>query len=191
MLLAVTLTACGGGGGTTTKTDASGLGKFSMDFNTKAKTEVKKDFEVKKGVFLPLAINVDSKPIIRYIIELTDFEFDPNSSSAKPKDDKQTSIEIALFGDADDTAETPLRVKTFEVAPPFAKVDEKYGKVSNVAVTIFKDGKTEETSLSYNAKGTVKINSVAGETITGEVDLTQDDGAKIKGNFTAQMKKKK
>lgn len=180
------LSGCGGG-----STGANGLGKFSMEFKTiNTKSEVKKDFEVKKGVITPLPITLDGKPIVRYIIDVADFEFDPKSSSAKPKDDSQTSIEISLFGDEGDTAETPLKVKTFELSSPGAKADGKYGKVSNVLVGVFKNGKVEETSLTYNAKGTVKINSVSGDTVTGEVDLTQDDGAKIKGNFTAQMKKK-
>lgn len=179
--------ACGGAAGT----GSSGLGKFSMDFKTlNTKTDVKKDFEVKKGLVTPLAITLDSKPIVRYIIDVTDFDFDNNSSSAKPKDDKQTAIEISLFGDSGDTVDSPLKVKTFELSASSAKVDEKYGKVSNVIVKVFKDGKVEETSLTYNAKGTVKINSVSGDTVSGEVDITQDTGGKLKGNFTAQMRKK-
>lgn len=149
--LALFLTACGNGGAIN-----DGLGKMSLDFKTlNTKTDVKRDFEVKKGVITPLPITLDSTPIIRYMIDLTDFEYDANSSP-KPKDEKQTSIEISLFGDSGDTAETPLKVKTFELSSPGAKVDGKFGKVSNVIVTVLKDGKTEETSLTYNAKGTVK-----------------------------------
>ncbi len=183
------LTACGGTG-TSSSPISSGLGKFSMDFKTmNSKTDVKKDFEVKKGVVTPLAINLDSKPIIRYMIDLTDFEYDANSS-AKPNNEKQTWIEISLFGDSGGTVDTPLRTGTFELSDSGASVGDKFSKVSNVKVAIFKDGKTEETSLAYKAKGTVKINAVSGDTVTGEVDLTQENGGKIKGNFTAQMKKK-
>lgn len=187
LFASVFFAACGGVAGT----GSNGLGKFTMDFKTlNTKTDVKKDFEVKKGLVTPLAITLDSKPIVRYIIDVTDFDFDNNSSSAKPKDDKQTAIEISLFGDSGDTVESPLKVKTFELSAASAKVDEKYGKVSNIIVKVFKDGKVEETSLAYNAKGTVKINSVSGDTVSGEVDITQDNGGKLKGNFTAQMRKK-
>jgi hypothetical protein len=182
------LAACGGSG---TTGSGSSAGKLSMQMkpNTISKLDMKKDFAPTKGVISPLSINVDSKPIIRYMIDLTDFEYDANSS-ANPKDDKQTLVTIALFGKSGDTAATPLRTGTFELLPPYAKVDEKYDRVSNVTATVFKDGKTEEYSFIAYAKGTVKINSVTGDTVTGEVDLTQENGGSIKGNFTAQMKKK-
>lgn len=186
ILIALFLTACGGAA----KTGSSGLGKLSMEFKTlNTKTDVKKDFEVKKGIITPLPITLDSTPIVRYIIDLTDFEFESNGSP-RPANDTQTAIEISLFGDSGETADKPLKVKTFELSSSGAKVGDKFGKVSNVIVKIFKDGKLEETSLTYNAKGTVKINSVDGETVKGEVDLIQDNGGKIKGDFTAQMKKK-
>lgn len=186
ILIALFLMACGGAA----KTGSSGLGKLSMEFKTlNTKTDVKKDFEVKKGLITPLPITLDSTPIVRYIIDLTDFEFEVNGSP-RPANDTQTAIEISLFGDSGDTADNPLKVKTFELSSSGAKVGDKFGKVSNVIVKIFKDGKLEETSLTYNAKGTVKINSVEGETVKGEVDLIQDNGGKIKGDFTAQMKKK-
>jgi len=180
------IAACGGTGG-----PSSGLGKLSMQFkpNTISKLDMQKDLAVKKGMITPLSLNVDSKPIIRYMIDLTDFEYD-GISAPKPKDDSQMMITISLFGKSGDTAETPLRTGTFELYPQFANVDQKYDRISNVTAAVFKDGKTEEYSFAGNAKGTVKINSVSGDTVTGEVDLTQDNGGSIKGNFTAQMKKK-
>lgn len=186
--LSLLLAACGGSG---LPGSGPSAGKISMQMkpNTVSKLDMKRDFEAKKGVVSPLAIKVDSKPIIRYMIDLTDFEYEPNAS-AKPKDDKQTLVTIALFGKSGDTAETPLRTGTFELTPQYAKVDEKYDRISNVYGTVFKDGKTEEYSFTTGAKGTVKINSVSGDTVTGEVDLTQENGGSIKGNFTAQMKKK-
>ncbi len=186
IVLGLLVAACGGGGGT----GGSGAGKFSMQFKptTISKLDMKKDFEAKKGLVSPLSLNVDSKPIIRYMIDLTDF--DEANPSSKPKDDKQTLVTISLFGKSGDTAETPLRTGTFELYPQYAKVDEKYDRVSNVTATVFKDGKTEEYSFTNGGKGTVKINSVSGDTVSGEVDLTQENGGSIKGNFTAQMKKK-
>jgi hypothetical protein len=187
--LSLLLAACGGTG-TTGSSSSAGKLSIQMKPNTASKLDMKKDFEAKKGVISPLSLNVDSKPIIRYMIDLTDFEYEANAS-AKPKDDKQTLVTIALFGKSGDTAETPLRTGTFELAPQYAKVDEKYDRISNVYCTVFKDGKAEEyTFTAANAKGTVKINSVSGDTVTGEIDLTQDNGGSIKGNFTAQMKKK-
>lgn len=180
--------ACGGSG---TIGTSSGLGKLSMQMkpNTISKLDMKKDFAPIKGVVSPLSINVDSKPIIRYMIDLTDFEYEPNASW-KPKDEKQMLVSISIFGKSGDTAETPLRTGTFELSPQYSKVDENYDRISNVTATVFKDGKTEEYSFASSAKGTVKINSVSGDTVTGEVDLTQENGGSIKGNFTAQMKKK-
>lgn len=188
VVLGLLLAACGGGTG---GSGGSGVGKFSMQFKptTISKLDMKKDFEATKGLISPLSLNVDSKPIIRYMIDLTDFEYEPNASS-KPKDDKQTLVTISLFGKSGDTAETPLRTGTFELHPQFAKVDDKYDRVSNVTATVFKDGKAEEYSFTTGGKGTVKINSVSGDTVSGEVDLTQENGGSIKGNFTAQMKKK-
>lgn len=187
IVLSLLLTACGGSG---TIGTSSGAGKLSMQFKptTVSKLDMKKDFEAKKGLVSPLAINVDSKPIIRYMIDLTDF--DEANPSSKPKADNQTLVTIALFGKSGDTADTPLRTGTFELAPQYAKVDDKYDRISNVYGNVFKDGKTEEYSFTNGAKGTVKINSVSGDTVSGEVDLTQENGGSIKGNFTAQMKKK-
>lgn len=181
--------ACGGGSVTTGS--GSGLGKLSMQFkpNTMSKLDMQKDLVVKKGMITPLSLNVDSKPIIRYMIDLTDFEYDANSSS-NPKDEKQTLVTISLFGKSGDTADTPLRTGTFELYPQYAKVDQKYDRISNVTAAVFKDGKTEEYSFTANAKGTIKINSVSGDTVTGEVYLTQENGGSIKGNFTAQIRKK-
>ncbi|MBS1793424.1 MAG: hypothetical protein JSS81_06195 [Acidobacteria bacterium] len=191
ILSGVLLTACGGGAGTgPAGTTPAGPGKLSMDFKTlNTKTDVKKDLEIKKGVVTPVSITLDGKPIVRYFIDLTDFDYDANAA-AKPADDKQTAVEITLFGDSGDTVETPLKAKTFELSSSGGKVDDKYGRVSNVLVKTFKDGKVEETSLTYNAKGTVKIVSATAETVTGEIDLTQDGGGRIKGSFTAQLKKK-
>ena len=170
---------------------SAGLGKLSMQFkpNTISKLDMKRDFEVKKGLISPLALNVDSKPIVRYMIDLTDFEYDANSSY-KPKDEKQMLVTVSLFGKSGDTAETPLRTGTFELSPQYAKVDQKYDRISNLTATVFKDGKTEDYSFTTGGKGTVKINSVSGDTVSGEVELTQENGGSIKGNFTAQMKKK-
>lgn len=184
------LTACGGGGAGigTTSTDSS-LGKLAIQFKTvNSKVDVKKDFEPKKGGINAYLLNVDSKPIVQYVIDLTDFESDVNPTK-KPNDEKQTLITISLFGDSGATAETPLRTGTFELYPSFATVDQKYSKISNVATTTFKDGKTEEYSFITKANGTIKINSVSGDAVSGEVDLSQENGGSIKGNFTARMKK--
>lgn len=186
IMIALFLTACGGAG---TGTSSTGLGKISAQYKTNyTNIEVKRDLEIKKGVVTPQQIDLDKTPIVRYIIDLTDFEYDANSSE-KPKDDKQTLITIELFGDSGGTKDTPLRTGTFEISSPGAKVGDKFGKINNVMATIFKDGKTDGYSFTFNAKGNVKINSVSGDTVTGEVDLTQENGGKIKGNFTAKMKK--
>ena len=186
--LGLALAACSGSG---TTGSGSSAGKLSMQMKptTISKLDMKKDFVAIKGIVSPLSLNVDSKPIIRYMIDLTDFEYEANASS-KPKDDKQMLVTIALFGKSGDTAETPLRTGSFELAPQYAKVDEKYDRISNVYGTVFKDGKTEEYSFTTGGKGTVKINSVSGDTVSGEIDMTQENGGSIKGNFTAQMKKK-
>lgn len=188
IVLSFLLAACGGTTGT--PGTSSGAGKLSIQFKptTISKLDMKKDFEAKKGLVSPLAINVDAKPIIRYMIDLTDF--DEANPSSKPKADNQMLVTIALFGKSGDTAETPLRTGTFELAPQYAKVDEKYDRISNVYGNVFKDGKNEEYSFTTGGKGTVKINSVSGDTVSGEIDITQENGGSIKGNFTAQMKKK-
>lgn len=185
VITALFLTACGGAG-----TGSTGLGKISAQYKTNyTNFEVKRDLEIKKGVVTPQQIDLDKTPIVRYIIDLTDFEYDANSSE-KPKDDKQTLITIELFGDSGGTRDTPLRTGTFEISSPGSKVGDKFGKINNVMATIFKDGKTDIYSFTFNAKGNVKINSVSGDSVTGEVDLTQENGGKIKGNFTAKIVKK-
>jgi len=180
-LAVLLLTACSKG--------SSGPGTISMKYQKSPSEKVAKELDVKKAFVTTGWINVpgaDGEKVVRYYLDLTDFDYDPQTSSFKPKTDSQTSVEIDFFAEKGAPLNTAIKPGTYELANLSEKPWNSYGKINNVVLYTFKDGKTDEYSLAYNAKGTLKINSVTADAVTGEIDLTQENGSSIKGAFTAK-----
>ena len=187
--LALGLAACGGSksgpGG------ASGPGTIAMHYTKLNSGEkVDKEFAIKSAFATTSWINVPgsttSEKVTRYYITLSDFDYDPQTSSSKPKVEGQATVEIDFFADKGAPVETPIKTGSYEFANRGVMPWNSYGKINNIIAYTFIGGKNDEYSLAYNAKGTVKIDSVSADAVSGELDLTQDNGGTIKGSFTAK-----
>lgn len=183
--LALGLMACGGGA-----PGSGGGNKISMHYKKLSSEEkVDKEFAIKSAFATASWINVPgsttSERVTRYYITLSDFDYDPQTSSSKPKVEGQATVEIDFFADKGAPVETPIKPGSYEFAELGAKPWNSYGKINNIIAYTFQ-GKNDEYSLANKAKGTVKINSVTADAVTGELDLTQENGGTIKGSFTAK-----
>ncbi|MDX6501278.1 MAG: hypothetical protein QOG23_4538 [Blastocatellia bacterium] len=93
----------------------------------------------------------------------------------------QVRVVFSLVGDQGTTDKSPLKAETYS-----AKAD-KFMKVEDVAVVSRKGSADNKVWLERSAlTGDAKVNSVSGDTITGEVDLTSG-AISIKGPFTAKI----
>ena len=184
--LALGLAGCGGGG----KTGSGGSNSISMHYkklNTDEKVD--KEFAIKSAFAMASWITVPgtaSERVTRYYISLSDFDYDPQTSSSKPKAEGQTTVEIDFFADKGAPEDTPIKTGSYEFAERGITPWASYGKINNIIAYTFIGGKSDEYSLAYKAKGTVKINSVTADAVSGELDLTQENGGTIKGSFTAK-----
>jgi len=93
----------------------------------------------------------------------------------------QVRVVFSLIGDQGTDGKSPLKAGTYS-----AKAD-KFMKVEDVAVVSRKGGADNKAPLDRSTlSGAAKVNSVSGDTITGEVDLTSG-AISIKGPFTAKI----
>jgi hypothetical protein len=95
--------------------------------------------------------------------------------------DDQIRVTFSLVGDEGGDEKSPLKAGDYS-----AKAD-KFMKAETVGIVTRKDGKDNTLWLDRSAlTGNVKVTSVSGDTISGEVDLTDGEAA-IKGPFTAKV----
>lgn len=102
----------------------------------------------------------------------------------------QMRVGMSLVGEEGTNDKSPLKVGTYKAGPT-----EKFSKVDWLSVSTFADGKEAKTDFDTNFStskitGGVKITSVSGDAINGEIDVTDGDKS-IKGSFTAKMPGKK
>ena len=184
--LALGLAACGGGG-----SGSGGSNKITMHYKKlNSEEKVDKEFSIKSAFATASWINVPgsttSERVTRYYITLSDFDYDPQTSSSKPKAEGQATVEIDFFADKGAPVETPIKPGSYEFANRGVTPWNSYGKINNIIAYTFIGGKNDEYSRAYNAKGTVKITSVTADAVSGELDLTQDNGGIIKGSYIAK-----
>lgn len=95
--------------------------------------------------------------------------------------DDNLRVTFSLVGDEGGTEKTALKAGTYS-----AKAD-KFMKVESVGIVSRKGGAEDKGWIERGTlTGDVKVTSVSGDTITGEVDLTSGDTT-IKGSFTAKI----
>jgi hypothetical protein len=95
--------------------------------------------------------------------------------------DDQVRVVFSLVGDQGTNDKSPLKTGSYS-----AKAD-KFMKVEDVAIVSRKGGTDNKTVLDRSTlSGDAKVNSVSGDTITGEIDLTSG-AISIKGPFSARM----
>ena len=192
MAIAVFLTGCGGVGAVTTSSSNGKLTGISKD---RSGAEKIKELEIRKGIMTVTESTHSAKgnvaKVVHYDFVLNNFEFDEKDNKSKdPKEDGQISGSFTLYGAKDATKETPIKEGTYSVAQHTDGVDVN-DKVGKAEVEFFENGKNESFSVSTVSprKGQVVIKSVSGDTVSGEIDMT-DDFRTIKGNFTAKIVKK-
>lgn len=95
--------------------------------------------------------------------------------------DDQVRVMFSLVGDQGTNDKSQLKTGIYS-----AKAD-KFMKVEDVAVVSRKGGADNKALFDRSTlSGDAKVNSVSGDTITGEVDLTSG-AISIKGPFTAKI----
>ena len=95
--------------------------------------------------------------------------------------DDQMRVVFSLVSDEGGTEKSPAKAGTYS-----AKAD-KFMKVESVGIVSRKGGAEDKGWVERSTlTGDVKVTSVSGDRITGEVDLTSG-GTSIKGPFTAKI----
>lgn len=95
--------------------------------------------------------------------------------------DDQVRVVFSLVGDQGTNDKSPLKAGTYS-----ARAD-KFMKVEDVAVVSRKGSGDSKVALDRSTlNGDAKVDSVSGDTITGEVDVTSG-AISIKGRFTAKI----
>jgi len=173
--LALCLTACGSGGGR---------------MRVKSAATGEKDIAEKSGYafavtksFTDISGKLSTAP--SYRVYLANYDLDSAffaQTLDKPfTSDDQIRVVFSLVGDQGGTEKTAARAGTYS-----AKAD-KFMKVEDAAIVARKGGADNKQSLDRSTlSGDVKVSSVSGDTITGEIDLTSGDMS-IKGPFSAKI----
>lgn len=181
------LPACGGMGTSKPSLAVKIAGK-DVPLEVKSSWEMTKDFT---------DYSDPKKPTTAlYWFAIRNYAYDkPNGTiifdNEKLKAPGQVLVFISLYGEKATTDEkTAVKVADY-------KGDGKYStSLSTVTVYVFGEGKDEVSSLSIGPgsdnKGDVKITSVTGDTVTGEIDASGKVNGKevsVKGPFTAKIYK--
>ena len=120
--------------------------------------------------------------------EFVNFEA-PNLAAYKLTADGQMRLRFSVVGDENTDQNTPIKVGTYTTQA------EKFMRLNNVDFVTFADGKEKSDyysmmSSSATAKGSLKINSVSADSVSGEIDVV-DGERSVKGSFNAKLAKKK
>jgi hypothetical protein len=156
----------------------------------KAPGMTEKDLAVKSGgafavtkTFTDVNRNITTAPSYRvyvanYDLDTANFGLTMNKPLAS---DDQVRVTFCIVGDVGGNEKTPPKAGTYP-----AKAD-KYMKAEDVSIVTRKDGKDNEVFFDRSGlAGEVKVTSVSGDTISGEVDLTSGEMS-MKGPFTAKV----
>jgi hypothetical protein len=127
---------------------------------------------------------------IDYVIVASNYETDPRKFEF-PKKEGDIKISIHVLGDKDATLSTPLKTGTYE-AFQLSEGENVYGKTWHILIQYFAAGKIQSASINADypkgtRKGFVKIISVSGDMLRGEVDLTTSEKGSLKGSFFAKL----
>lgn len=186
--MGVLLTACGGVG-TSKQGLAVKMDGKDVPFEVKSSWEMTKDFT---------DYSDPKKPTTAlYWFAIRNYAYDKPNGTIVFDNEKLTAagqvlVFVSLYGEKATTDEkTPVKAATYPG-------DGKYStSLSTVTVYVFSDGKTDVASLSIGPgspdnKGEVKITSVTGDTVIGEIDASGKANGKdvsVKGPFTAKIYK--
>lgn len=182
------LTACGGGGGTNSASNGTGTAPKTESAPTKFMAKVGEkeySFDIKDAVIwngsLPY-FGEDGKQMKQgehnIILGSYDFEGEPGRTVKAG----QTKVVVKLSGEIG-TEEAPnLKVGTYSTGKNGAMT------VSSNNILIFDGSKEVQNYETYGFSGEVKIISVEGDSVKGEIDIKTAKQL-CKGTFTAKIKK--
>lgn len=200
LLLMVTaslfISGCGGGAGSNsassssaTSSSASNAGANKIEIKIKDKTYTLEQ----KSAYLysdDMTINMPDKNVktADHGIIVANYDLDmslgPFMAAKKMTAPGNIRIGIKLQDKADTNKDAPPSAGEYA-----SKYPDEFMKFFNVFIYTYADGKDEENKIlgGYdNVKGGVKINSVNGDTVTGEIDIANQDNS-VKGSFTAKI----
>ncbi|HEX8846899.1 MAG TPA: hypothetical protein VF791_19815 [Pyrinomonadaceae bacterium] len=183
------LAACGGSGTSTDTGSSSGAGgaqKLELKADGKDST-----MEVKSGV-MQVTAQDHSNPEYQAAIfnfTLANYELKTNGDLARTlTKPEETRVYFKLYGDKGTDKNAPLKPGTYKAdAKSFPMYDP-----TSLAIIGSADGK-QTVALSQNSpandtKGEVKITSVEGDTVKGEINIMTGSSIAAKGSFTAKIK---
>ena len=176
LIVALMLSACGKAGPSSMNLKWPGMAQKEMPVKSSYAYGVTKSFT---------DINNKISTAPSYRVYAASYDLDAaNFSQTMDKplaSDDQIRVTFSLVGDQGGTEKTPLKAGDYS-----AKAD-KFMKVESAGIVTRKDGKDDTLWLDRSAlAGNVKVTSVAGDSVTGEADLTDGQSA-IKGPFTAKI----
>ena len=177
LMLALLLAGCSkGAGGNTMKLKWPGMDQHDVPVKSGNAFAVIKTFT---------DVNNKITAAASYRVYVASYDLDSSEfarSMDKPlASDDQVRVVFSLVGDEGTNDKSPVKVGTYS-----AKAD-KFMKVEDASIVSRKGGQDNKLLLERGGlTGDVKVASVSGDTITGEVDLTSGETA-IKGPFTAKI----
>jgi hypothetical protein len=183
------LTACGAGTGTDSGGKNTGsTSSQKLELKAGGKNSV---LDVKSGVIQTTSQD-SSDPSYKaavYGFTLANYDLKQSSELAKTlSKPEETRVYFKLFGDPGSDMNTPIKVGTYRAD---VKEFPKYNPTS-LAIIGYADGKQtvamSQDSPAIETKGEVKITSVEGDTVNGEINITTGSSMAAKGNFTAKIK---
>ncbi len=129
-----------------------------------------------------------SSKAVTYYFALANYELDTSSgmiSLDKPlSTNEQMRVAFQIVGEEGTDEKTPIKTGTYS-----AKAD-KFNKVDSMRIMLFADGKEVKNMFNIDkTEGEIKINSISGDTVSGEINLTEGDKS-VKGSFTAKLLRK-
>jgi hypothetical protein len=148
--------------------------------------------EVKSGLLQPSEQTAsdpkNAHAKYRFALANYDLNASPGETSKTLSNPGDVRVHFILIGPAGSNKETPLAPGTYATEGGWPKFDNSQYAIISVAdgkqvVAMGQDLPDKETT------GMVKIASVEGDTIKGEIDIKTADKHAMKGSFTAKLKK--
>jgi hypothetical protein len=176
------------------KPKANFTGNITVTYKEAGDT-ISRELAVKQGMVAPLAIasRMGGAEVngTTYEFYIGSHEFEPVMSPARqPNKDGDIGVKFEIICEKGQ----PVKAGTYPVAGPKDGANI-VGKTRSVYIDDFVNGKPKSLGLTADyprgeRKGQVKIDSVEGDMISGEIDMADDFGS-VKGKFTAQLVGKK
>lgn len=182
-------TACGGSGAGTNTSAVPEEPKLTYTLNGKSgPVDPKAGYYATSTIATLIEVNGKSEPgkIPRYTFYFANFKLDKNNIFNSMTSPEQVRVLFTLEGLPGGDENTPLKAGTYPAkAPPGALNYDNHA----TAIFVVENGKEKDyraERVKYgNTIGEVKITSVEGDKVTGEIDINVDNQMALKGSFTA------